>query len=383
MTSRNYTFTINMRRDESIDDFKLLRPSTDEIKYLVMGLEIAPTTGQIHWQGYLSFKEPQGWNKVKKAFGRNDLHVEKAKANAERNTHYCCKTGPFLKDAACKFPGVDPYIFGDYKDKRISVREQVVATLSEKGKVATICEHPAYMLGHAKEFEYYCNLLARNAVKNTEQERLLIYVHGETGVGKTWTILNAFAQGVYRLPHPDAQKKIWMDFYDPLEHEVLFIDEFDATEWNLNIFKELVDVYPMSCHTKGGFTKTNWNVCFVCSTVPFEAQKWEQHYDEIFRRFHLILHDVHHGWLGDVFKDLLPKMHLETETKYALWYLANTHTYLSYQITKNVPPRWYEIREPIKRAPVPVDPDDMPLFKRQAAQYLDPNGDGDGPDYPM
>lgn len=368
-TSRSFCFTINMKIDEGIDDFKLIRPADDPcIKYLVMQMEQAPTTNQVHWQGYVQFKQPKRWNYVKKLFKRNDTHIEVAKGTIQQNKKYCTKQ-------ETRFPGIDPIEIGTCEDKRVNKHTEVLETLRTKGKQATIEKHAEYMMSHGKSFEYFCNMSARAAITNLPQDRLLIYVHGITGTGKTWSIVNAFDEEVYRMPQPD-NKKVWMDHYDPQENHVLFLDEFNAEKWDLDYLKEFLDVYPMQPHTKGGFTKTNWKVCFVCSNIRFDNQAWGTCRAQFERRFHTVLHDVNSTWLGDMFNDLYPNFITRTNEAYANWYLPRNHSFLSYTLFKHTPPKWYEQMEPRKR--VAFD-DDVPPLKRQAAmiELLDPNGDGD------
>lgn len=371
-TSRSFCFTINMKIDENIDDFKLIRPADDPvIKYLIMQLEQAPSTGQIHWQGYINFKQPKRWTYVKKLFDRNDTHVEVAKGTMQQNKAYCSKD-------ESRYPGVDRIEIGTCNDKRISKHTEVLESLSTKGKSETITKFPEYMMSHGKSFEYYCNMDSRATISNLPQDRLVIYVHGPTGTGKTWSIITAFDEEVYRMPQPD-NKKVWMDHYDPKEHHVLFLDEFNAANWDMDYFKEFIDVYPMQPHTKGGFTKTNWKVCFVCSNIRFENQPWGTPAlrAQIERRFHTILHDVNSSWLGDMFNEYYPKFITRTSPTYAHWYMEHNHSFLSFQTWKHTPPRWYTLLTPRKH---PRD-DSPPPPKRANAvpdlAYLEPNGDGD------
>jgi len=254
MNSRHYCFTINKKATEKIDDFKLIRPELTHVKYLIMGLEVAPTTRQVHWQGYVVFNSPQKWGKVKKIFSRKDIHVEVTKGTHKQNYEYCTKTGQFSGEADCIYPGSVPYEYGNRDELFLasakSKSAEIVDQLKTKSKEEVIADNPEYMLAHGKAFEFFCNMNSRSVIDNKAQDRLVIYVQGRTGVGKTWSILQAFNRQVYRCIHP-KNKVFWMDHYNPIDQPIIFLDEFDAEEWNLGEFKELIDIYPSTFATKG------------------------------------------------------------------------------------------------------------------------------------
>jgi len=383
-----------MKSTEKVDDFKLLRPVLlDRVKYIIMGLELAPTTHQVHWQGYIVFDCAAKWGKVKKVFARKDMHIEVTKGTHKQNYEYCTKTGAYAADNGCCYPGILPYEYGNRDDlflgKKQSEKSAVIETLENKGEKAAVEEHKEYMLSHGKDFDYYLNMLARVKIDNKPQNRLVIYVQGKTGIGKTWSIFEAFNERCYRTIPPTG-KKFWMDHYRPLHQKILLIDEFNADAWNLDEFKQLIDVYPTTCATKGGHTKTNWNLCFVVSCTPFAAQNFEYHRPEIARRFNIILDDVKGSWLGDLMDNVYPRVDYDLSPEYKNWcatYRKENPLVATYKIawdTVATTPHWYQARqdEHAKR----LREDDEPIApKRQACvpdlAMLDPNGDGDSEEY--
>ena len=52
MTCRNWCFTINVSDDKKWERIKHL---PDKVKYIIYQKEKAPTTGKIHYQGYIQF----------------------------------------------------------------------------------------------------------------------------------------------------------------------------------------------------------------------------------------------------------------------------------------------------------------------------------------
>ena len=61
-----------------------------EMAFLVWELEIAPTTGMVHLQGYLRFKKRKTMASVKQ-FLTPEVHLEMARGSEEENYNYCIK----------------------------------------------------------------------------------------------------------------------------------------------------------------------------------------------------------------------------------------------------------------------------------------------------
>ena len=68
-----------------------------QMKYLVVGKEICPTTGKEHWQGYVELKNAKTFSAIKKLFKDNKLHLEERKGNALQASNYCKKDGKYIE----------------------------------------------------------------------------------------------------------------------------------------------------------------------------------------------------------------------------------------------------------------------------------------------
>lgn len=101
MLSRHYVFTLHVDSFVANPDRGVLDPVWDPvkdidrklIKYLIANREVAPTTGQKHWQGYLELSKPCRFKAVWAAMGTIKspwFAVRKAKTNEEA-IHYCKK----------------------------------------------------------------------------------------------------------------------------------------------------------------------------------------------------------------------------------------------------------------------------------------------------
>ena len=83
--AKNWCFTQNNIHDKPV--------FSDSMQYLVFGKEVAPSTGRLHWQGYVQFRTQQRLSAVKKMFV--GAHLEIQRGSAEEASNYCKKDGEF------------------------------------------------------------------------------------------------------------------------------------------------------------------------------------------------------------------------------------------------------------------------------------------------
>lgn len=95
---RGFCFTINNYVDGEI---QALRHTFERMAgaYLILGKEVAPTTGTPHLQGYVHFPSQRTWSAVRSTFNRligaGRTHLELARGSPLDNIRYCEKGGDF------------------------------------------------------------------------------------------------------------------------------------------------------------------------------------------------------------------------------------------------------------------------------------------------
>lgn len=101
MTSTRFVFTLNNPTAEEAEN--LTKAIEDaNVKYLVCGREVAPTTGTPHIQGFIILHESARFRAVKRLVGER-AHIERARGTSVRCAEYCKKDGDF--DEYGEFPG--------------------------------------------------------------------------------------------------------------------------------------------------------------------------------------------------------------------------------------------------------------------------------------
>lgn len=94
--SRSYCFTVHFPNELLVTPKDVWLPKlTNGVRYLCLQLEIAPTTGKRHYQGFIYFSSARSFGSCKSlltdAFGFVP-HLERARGDPAANRAYCSKT---------------------------------------------------------------------------------------------------------------------------------------------------------------------------------------------------------------------------------------------------------------------------------------------------
>jgi hypothetical protein len=96
--TRRWCFTIN---NPVVSAEELCKSVADgyQVRYIVTGEEVAPTTGTCHLQGFVEFVNPATFEQVRSRF--EGAHLEPAKGSNTQNKTYCTKGGKFYEVGSC------------------------------------------------------------------------------------------------------------------------------------------------------------------------------------------------------------------------------------------------------------------------------------------
>lgn len=231
--AKRWIFTFN---NYELDDFDYLCSVYEkgDLEYLVFGLEIAPTTGTPHLQGFVITKQPQ-----RLTWLRNNLascHFDVARGNNDEASEYCKKDKP----------DSDIFEFGSYagqgQGKRSDLRsfmDSVDAGIREE--LALMQEHPEVWAKYRGFcMEYLTATRPQPAVPNHPlrpwqirlnniligpvDPRAIIFVVDRRGnSGKTWYAKyhrQTYGNSHYMRMSSEANMAMMMDY----EKKVVFFD---------------------------------------------------------------------------------------------------------------------------------------------------------------
>lgn len=271
--SRNFTITLNnypRKWKETITKLK-------DLRYLIAGEEVAPTTGTRHLQGFIQFKQQTSLKQTIKRFAKLGMvpHIEIANGSVQQNIDYCSKSD---KDA---------FTWGEKKTERqrtdlVKLRDKIKSgELKTKKDVID------------SEFDLYCRY--RGGIKDAIQEYSIDraqefrnvdveYVFGPTGTGKTRYLHEH--KDLFAINGSDMK---WFDGYRG--QTCLGIDEYDSNVACSDLLS-LLDGYTKRLPVKGGFTYAMWTKVIITSNIhpsDLHRKAKDEHRRALWRRVNRII----------------------------------------------------------------------------------------------
>lgn len=274
-----FTLTLNLPKGKCFKDFNLLDFGARlGVSYIIGQGELAPTTGQKHFQAYVEFAKKKTFTAVVArcaAVAGFHVHVIKSKGSATENKDYCTKEetrAPFPEAAAVE--AGEPMAQGsrtDIADLFKLIREQGATEL----EIAELA--PSTYAQYGRSLERYRSLVAPKRTWPTK----LIVLWGPSGHGKT---AQAYTLDPERIRYGGGRFFVGYTGTNP----VVLLDEFDPACMSREQFSEMCDRYATSFEIKGG--AINWNPKVIIFTSNSDPATWycdksgEQH-EAIKRRF--------------------------------------------------------------------------------------------------
>lgn len=213
---------------------ELIQHLTDDANYLIYGKEAAPSTGQLHFQGYVQFEMKKRITQLRVLVPQ--CHFEIAVGSDEDNYVYCSKEGDFVE-------------VGERRDTTGGKRGAVAT--AERWKRARVAAVSNEMEDVPDDIFIKCY----SAIQSIAKDNLRlpadldgccgVWIYGPAGVGKSRRA---------REKYPDAYKKLankWWDGYKQEDNVIL--DDFDKAHAMLAYHLKIwADRYGFIGEVKGG-----------------------------------------------------------------------------------------------------------------------------------
>lgn len=278
-SSRNFEFTHNNYTQEDID--KILNWNC---RYVVIGEEIAPTTGTPHLQGYVEFNSSVMWKTVTNKKNKNYGFIDKwCQVSTKRcPIEYCKKDGKFHEKGTPKHQG-----------ERSDLKE-IADSIINGTKVDEICmEKPMTYHLYGRTLNKIEDLVMRKKYRTHVTKG--IWYWGSTGVGKSHKAYENFHPDThYTLPNDNG----WWDGYT--QQETVIINDFRG-EIPYNQLLQMVDKFPFSVRRRNRepLPFTSKTVIITSSLPPnlvYKHREAEDSLEQLLRRFDIIeLKDKNNG----------------------------------------------------------------------------------------
>lgn len=259
--SRRWTWTLNNPTPSEIAHTKTLG-SEQHVSYLVWGLEIAPSTGTPHLQGYAEFTKRLTLGGLKRLVASR-IHAERAQSGPTQNRAYCLKIRPG------DTPNEETYEWGEMRLQNLhgnDAHDRLNEMLREGSSLAEIAEeNPSLYCRLHKGIDRFIQV-TRCTPRTTKSTVICLY--GSTGTGKS-----RWAHEELGVTYTHANDR-WFDGY--LDHDAVLFDDFDGVSSGITYRKwlQMCDRYPMQVPYKGGFQQ--WSPKIIVFTSNLPPSQWYQ-----------------------------------------------------------------------------------------------------------
>ncbi len=236
------------------------------VQYAVWQLELAPTSGQAHLQGYVVWSNSKSLQNLKKIHG--SAHWEPRKGSHAEAREYCRKEetredGPFEIGTA-PLDGV-----GQGKGQELA---KIKLAVDRGDSEPELWEDHFGMMMHASRSIREYRMVTGGA--RNHQTRLEVY-WGPPGTGKSLRARKRGGDAAYWLRKPSPGGQIWFDGYTG--QNTVIVDEFYG--WiTIDLFCRMVDRHPLLVDTKGGAVQfLAKRIIFTSNVAP---SKWWKKFEE-------------------------------------------------------------------------------------------------------
>lgn len=226
--SRSRAFVLTCNNPDHTKEVAV-RTLAETAKYAVVGIEVAPTTGTPHFQGYMYFTSGKTVAAMRKLLP--GCHVEAARGRPDQCAVYCSKDGNLLLEK-----GEMPR-----QGNRGDIHESV-ALAKESGRLRDVVL-TAKSLQAFKIAECYMTLHE----PRRDFKPHIVWIFGPTGTGKSRMARELAPDDTYtKLPGTK-----WWSGYDA--HDNVIMDDFrPCGDMSFNYILVLLDRYECQVETKGG-----------------------------------------------------------------------------------------------------------------------------------
>ena len=268
-SARKYLLTINNPQTHGFDHARIRSILSDfpGIEYWCMCDETGEQ-GTYHTHIYAAFRNSVMFDTVRSKF--YGAHIEPAKGKHRENRDYIRKEGKWLDDA--KHETNHPETFEEWgelppdKGKTETQAEKIMQLVKEGKTNAEILEELPTAYNRLNYIEQSRQTLLEARYKDTWRDLHTVYIWGETGAGKTRSIMEQHGYSkVYRVT----------DYAHPFDNykgqEVILFEEFRSS-LPLSAMLNYLDGYPVELPCRYANKVACYTEVYLVSNIPLYEQ---------------------------------------------------------------------------------------------------------------
>lgn len=253
--SKNWCFTIQIDAKEAKIDWK---EGINHLVYCIYQIEQAPTTGQLHMQGYIHLDQIEALTYMKRHYD-DGAHWEICKGSPKQNIAYCTKSESRING---------PFIIGDEKNiisqgQRNDLKEMVEAKVNGAGWTEMVNQYGDQYIKMFKGINTISDMInAEKANISDKKDMTVIYLWGPPRTGKS-TMARNLDNKAY-IKNPD---NLWWDLYTN-NNTVIFEDCGEVKQEMKKTWLRWLDVYNLTEQIKGGHVVLKYTTAIITSNIP-------------------------------------------------------------------------------------------------------------------
>jgi hypothetical protein len=258
----------------------------EECNAMAYQIEVCPTSGRDHVQGYAEFAKPCRFTHAQAVLNISGAHCEARKKSREACVKYCSKeesrkagTFPALLGTLA---GQPVGVYKTRQGKRTDISAMVDEIRSGKRAIDQLDSDPDTFVKYSRGLMEVRRVVQQAAATRIRSD-MRVEVHwGAPGSGKTRGVYEKHGvENVFTLIADN--NACWFDGYEG--QDVLLIDDFKG--WIVySLLLKLLDIYPLRCPVKGSFTYAAWTKVYITSN--YAPSTWYNDVDmaAMLRRIH-------------------------------------------------------------------------------------------------
>jgi len=270
LACKHYAFTVwpnnlNNKFTSVHEWFSYAQDRTAGVKYLVMQLELSPSTKQVHVQGFVSFQQTKRVNVVANHFGGIDKEVfQKMKKGATPwdNKVYCTKEDSRL-------PGGVPFEYGEVPQPGEkpaadeSRLEAFIKVMDKDGLNHAMDNDPSTYVRSHSGLDKLAGIYQGRKIPQMREVTVYVAWGATSGSGKshfahTWDSVE------HTFPVPDLRHKERLNLDGYMGQRTLLIEDYEG-EIEFRSLLRMLDKYKAQFNTKGGMVWGCWDTVIITS----------------------------------------------------------------------------------------------------------------------
>lgn len=260
-------------RLQDINNFGEYLVNTKLFKFIIIGEEYAPETGERHFQGYFETYERQRLSTIKRKTGLDTMHLEHAEGSRDSNIRYCSKPNSkeFPEKVIFQYPKSLP------RRKKIDWDEYLedLRTLEFKEIRAKYPERVYHDFSKIMQYRQLEGMTSKMWTGELKHKNYWIW--GDPGTGKSYWARSQLAQAEDNNNIYLKQRGKWWDGYRG-QNIVLYEDYQPGEDQQISksligYFKIWGDRYTFNAEVKGGSTEINPGMFFLIITSNYSIEE--------------------------------------------------------------------------------------------------------------